>query len=125
MVKQCRGKNLFFSTSVKRAMYGADIVFASPNTPTKFTDVGARRAADLRYIACAGRTVAEYEQIKIITEESTVPAKTAKDLKRVVNSDTGCHSCWILSNPEFLTEGTALKDRSNPDRVLIGGPTTH
>ena len=62
---------------------------------------------------------------KIITEESTVPAKTAKALERVVNSNTGCHSCWILSNPEFLAKGTALRDRSNPRRVLIGGPTTH
>merc|ERR1711920_1015562 len=72
-----------------------------------------------------GRTVAEYaNRSKIIIEKSTVPVKTAEALERVVSANTGSHSFWILSNPEFLAEGTAMKDLSNPDRVLIGGPTT-
>jgi len=125
VVKQCRGKNLFFSTDVKGAIEEADIIFASVNTPTKITGVGAGRAADLRYIESVGRTVAEYaNRSKIIIEKSTVPVKTAEALERVVSANTGSHSFWILSNPEFLAEGTAMKDLANPDRVLIGGPTT-
>merc|ERR1711992_35017 len=125
VVKQCRGKNLFFSTDVKKAIEEADIIFASVNTPTKVTGVGAGRAADLRYIESVGRTVVEYaNRSKIIIEKSTVPVKTAEALERVVSANTGSHSFWILSNPEFLAEGTAMKDLSNPDRVLIGGPTT-
>merc|ERR1711997_1274879 len=112
-------------TDVKKAIEEADIIFASVNTPTKVTGVGAGRAADLRYIESVGRTVAEYaNRSKIIIEKSTVPVKTAEALERVVSANTGSHSFWILSNPEFLAEGTAMKDLSNPDRVLIGGPTT-
>merc|ERR1712125_304439 len=125
VVKACRGKNLFFSTDVKGAIEEADIIFASVNTPTKIKGVGAGRAADLRYIESVGRTVAQYaNRPKIIIEKSTVPVKTAEALERVVTANTGEHAFWILSNPEFLAEGTAMKDLSNPDRVLIGGSTT-
>jgi len=125
VVKACRGKNLFFSTDVKGAIKEADIIFASVNTPTKVRGVGAGRAADLRYIESVGRTVAEHaDGSKIIIEKSTVPVKTAEALERVVTANTGKHSFWILSNPEFLAEGTAMKDLANPDRVLIGGPTS-
>merc|ERR1712238_543284 len=125
VVKQCRGKNLFFSTDVQGAIKEADIIFASVNTPTKIKGVGAGRAADLRFIESVGRTVAEHANCsKIIIEKSTVPVKTAEALERVVTANTGDHSFWILSNPEFLAEGTAMKDLSNPDRVLIGGSTT-
>merc|ERR1712241_180160 len=125
VVKQCRGKNLFFSTDVQGAIKDADIIIASVNTPTKIKGVGAGRAADLRYIESVGRTVAEHaNRSKIIIEKSTVPVKTAEALERVVSANTGDHSFWILSNPEFLAEGTAMKDLSAPDRVLIGGPTT-
>merc|ERR1712161_108596 len=124
-VKRCRGKNLFFSTDVKGAIQEADIIFASVNTPTKLTGVGAGRAADLRFIESVGRTVAEYANCnKIIIEKSTVPVKTAEALERVITANTGPHKFWILSNPEFLAEGTAMKDLSNPDRVLICGPTS-
>jgi len=125
VVKQCRGKNLFFSTNVEEAIRDADIIFASVNTPTKVLGVGAGRAADLRYIESVGRTVAKYaNRSKIIIEKSTVPVKTAEALERVVTANTGDHSFWILSNPEFLAEGTAMKDLANPDRVLIGGDTS-
>merc|ERR1712194_424061 len=104
----------------------ADIIFASVNTPTKIKGVGAGRAADLRFIESVGRTVAEYANCsKIIIEKSTVPVKTAEALERVVKANTGDHSFWILSNPEFLAEGTAMKDLSNPDRVLIGGSASN
>jgi len=124
VVKACRGRNLFFSTDVKGAIEEADIIFASVNTPTKITGVGAGRAADLRYIESVGRTVAQYaNRPKIIIEKSTVPVKTAEALQRVVSANQGSQKFWILSNPEFLAEGTAMKDLSAPDRVLIGGPT--
>jgi len=123
-VKQCRGKNLFFSTDVKGAIKDADIIFVSVNTPTKIKGVGAGRAADLRFIESVGRTVAEHaNRNKILIEKSTVPVRTAEALERVVTANTGNHSFWILSNPEFLAEGTAMKDLSAPDRVLIGGQT--
>jgi len=118
-------QELFFSTDVKGAIQEADIIFASVNTPTKIKGVGAGRAADLRYIESVGRTVAEHaNRSKIIIEKSTVPVKTAEALERVVTANEGEHKFWILSNPEFLAEGTAMKDLSNPDRVLIGGPTS-
>merc|ERR1712217_600525 len=124
VVKACRGRNLFFSTDVKGAIEEADIIFASVNTPTKIKGVGAGRAADLRYIESVGRTVAQYaNRPKIIIEKSTVPVKTAEALQRVVTANQGSQKFWILSNPEFLAEGTAMKDLSAPDRVLIGGPT--
>merc|ERR1712038_431377 len=108
-----------------KAIEEADIIFASVNTPTKVTGVGAGRAADLRYIESVGRTVAEYaNRSKIIIEKSTVPVKTAEALERVVAANKSGHDFWILSNPEFLAEGTAMKDLSKPDRVLIGGQTT-
>merc|ERR1739836_158990 len=107
------------------AIKDADVIFASVNTPTKIKGVGAGRAADLRFIESVGRTVAEHaNRSKIIIEKSTVPVKTAEALERVVNANKTGHNFWILSNPEFLAEGTAMKDLSNPDRVLIGGPTT-
>merc|ERR1712176_1069659 len=118
------GRNLFFSTDVQGSIQAADVIFASVNTPTKIRGVGAGRAADLRYIESVGRTVAQYaNRPKIIIEKSTVPVKTAEALERVVSANTGAHTFWILSNPEFLAEGTAMKDLSAPDRVLIGGPT--
>mmetsp|Transcript_67894 Transcript_67894/g.162987 ORF Transcript_67894/g.162987 Transcript_67894/m.162987 type:complete len:495 (-) Transcript_67894:117-1601(-) len=130
VVKACRGKNLFFSTDVKKGVEEADIIFASVNTPTKKSGVGAGRAADLRYIESVGRTIADYSSnSKIVIEKSTVPVRTAAALDRVLTaqmeaSGTVGKKFWILSNPEFLAEGTAMKDLDKPDRVLIGGPTT-
>lgn len=125
IVKSCRGKNLFFSTDVKKHIEESDIIFAAVNTPTKVQGVGAGRAADLRYIESVGRTVAQYaNRSKIIIEKSTVPVKTAEALERVLTANKGPHNFWILSNPEFLAEGTAMKDLDAPDRVLIGGPVS-
>jgi len=124
IVMQCRGRNLFFSTDVKKAVEEADIIFASVNTPTKTKGVGAGRAADLRFIEGVGRSVSSYaNRAKIIIEKSTVPVKTAEALERVLDANRGPNAFWILSNPEFLAEGTAMKDLSSPDRVLIGGRT--
>jgi len=117
----------FFSTDVKTGIEEADIIFASVNTPTKVKGIGAGRAADLRFIESVGRTIAQYSnRSKIVIEKSTVPVKTAEALGRVLSanettSKTMGNTFWILSNPEFLAEGTAMKDLDNPDRVLIGG----
>lgn len=130
VVKACRGKNLFFSTDVKKGIEEADIIFASVNTPTKTRGVGAGRAADLKFIESVGRTIAQAaNRSKIIIEKSTVPVRTAAALGRVLAANEGDSGMigkrfWILSNPEFLAEGTAMKDLANPDRVLIGGPQT-
>jgi UDPglucose 6-dehydrogenase len=127
VVKESRGRNLFFSTDVKKGIEEADIIFASVNTPTKTKGVGAGRAADLKYIESVGRTIAEHAKgSKIVIEKSTVPVKTAAALERVLianDTTTGVigKRFWILSNPEFLAEGTAMKDLDKPDRVLIGG----
>lgn len=128
VVKECRGRNLFFSTNVQQAIEEADIIFASVNTPTKKQGVGAGRAADLRFIEGVGRDIAKWStRSKIVIEKSTVPVKTAQALNRVLTAhefiapDGKERKFHILSNPEFLAEGTAMKDLDKPDRVLIGG----
>jgi len=126
IVKACRGRNLFFSSDVPKGIREADIIFASVNTPTKVRGVGAGRAADLCFIESVGRTIAEHANgDKIVIEKSTVPVRTAAALQRVLSANEGAnHRFWILSNPEFLAEGTAMKDLDKPDRVLIGGEQT-
>lgn len=127
VVQACRGKNLFFSTDIQKGIEEADIIFASVNTPTKTQGVGAGRAADLRFIESVGRTIAQYAtSSKIVIEKSTVPIKTAEAIARVLMANENSNGSigkrfWILSNPEFLAEGTAMKDLDSPDRVLIGG----
>jgi len=133
-------KTYFFSTDVQKGIEEADIIFASVNTPTKTRGVGAGRAADLRFIESVGRTIAQYaNSSKIVIEKSTVPVRTAAALDRVLCANEaesqapgkeGSNAIlpkrfWILSNPEFLAEGTAMKDLDIPDRVLIGGQQTH
>jgi len=125
VVKQARGRNLFFSTDVAGHIKQADIIFVAVNTPTKTYGVGAGRAADLRYIESVARTIAEHaESNKIIVEKSTIPVKTADAIQTIVASNSKGLKFQGLSNPEFLAEGTAVKDLSNPDRVLIGGERT-
>jgi len=131
IVKQQRGKNLFFSTDVAGCIDACDIIFVSVNTPTKKTGMGAGRAPDLGYWESAGRSIAKYAKgHKIVVEKSTVPVRTAEALKRVLDTAEPEQDALkdrkfvVLSNPEFLAEGTAMKDLDNPDRVLIGGPET-
>jgi len=125
VVKQARGRNLFFSTEVAAEIKKADIIFVAVNTPTKSYGVGAGRAADLRYIESVARTIAEHAQgDKIIVEKSTIPVKTAEAIKTILANNTKGLRFAVLSNPEFLAEGTAVKDLESPDRVLIGGERT-
>ena len=125
VVKTARGRNLFFSTDVKGAIAEADIIFVSVNTPTKTYGVGAGRAADLRYIESVARTIAGVATSpKIIVEKSTIPVRTAETIKQILAAQPGSARCQVLSNPEFLAEGTAVADLTTPDRVLIGGERT-
>lgn len=125
VVRQTRGKNLHFSTDVAGGIKSADIVFVAVNTPTKTYGVGAGRAADLRFIESVARTIAEHANgPKIIVEKSTIPVKTAETIKDILAANSRGHKFEVLSNPEFLAEGTAIADLLNPDRVLIGGERT-
>jgi UDPglucose 6-dehydrogenase len=125
IVEACRGKNLFFSTDITQGIRDADVIFVSVNTPTKTYGVGVGRAADLKYIELCARQIAEVANgDKIVVEKSTLPVRTAESLKRVLTANSRGHHFEILSNPEFLAEGTAIRDLENPDRVLIGGEDT-
>jgi len=125
IVRANRGENLFFSTDIDGAIKEADIIFLSVNTPTKTYGVGAGRAADLRYVEKCARKIAEVaEEGKIVVEKSTLPVRTAESVKRILESNCNGRKFQILSNPEFLAEGTAMQDLEAPDRVLIGGDQT-
>lgn len=125
IVKSARGENLFFSTDVEKAIDEAEIIFISVNTPTKTYGSGKGMAADLKYIELCARQIAQVAKSnKIIVEKSTLPVRTAEALKSILDSTGNGVKFQILSNPEFLAEGTAVQDLLNPDRVLIGGETT-
>ena len=125
VVDSARGRNLFFSTDVRKAIREADIIFVSVGTPTKTYGIGAGRAADLKYIESAARMIAEESDgPKIIVEKSTIPVKTAEAMLTILRSNSKKGTFQVLSNPEFLAEGTAIEDLENPDRVLIGGEQT-
>ena len=122
IVQDCRDENLFFSTDVDGAIRDAEMIFISVNTPTKTYGVGAGRAADLRFIEKCARKIAEVaEHDKIVVEKSTLPVRTAESIKRILEANAKGRKFQILSNPEFLAEGTAIADLEAPDRVLIGG----
>jgi len=122
VVAEARGRNLFFSTDVDKAIEEADMIFISVNTPTKTYGKGKGQAADLKYIELCARQIASVSKTdKIIVEKSTLPVRTAEALKSILNNTGNGVKFEILSNPEFLAEGTAMQDLQNPDRVLIGG----
>lgn len=122
VVEHSRGTNLFFSTEIDTTIKEADIIFISVNTPTKTYGVGAGRAADLKYIELCARHIGEVSDTdKIIVEKSTVPVTTADAVRRILSSRPNGPKFQVLSNPEFLAEGTAVEDLQAPDRVLIGG----
>ncbi len=125
VVKQARGRNLFFSTDIDSCIRAADIIFVSVNTPTKTFGKGEGKAADLQYWEKTARNiVAASTSGKIIVEKSTLPVRTAEAMERILNAnDKGIHF-EVLSNPEFLAEGTAIEDLMDPDRVLLGSHGT-
>ena len=121
IVKATRGKNLFFSTDIEGGIRDNDIIFVSVNTPTKTFGAGAGMAADLQYWEKTARQILQYsESTKIVIEKSTLPVKTALAMEKILNYTKNSISFDVLSNPEFLAEGSAIKDLENPDRILIG-----
>ena len=127
LVKKNRNKNLFFTTDAKASISQADIVFISVNTPTKTKGLGAGYASDLKWVEASARMVSKFAKgHTIVVEKSTVPVRTAELIKEILSNSISegedeSKSFAILSSPEFLAEGTAIKDLENPDRVLIGG----
>jgi len=127
VVQRSRGRNLFFSTGVDEAIAAADMVFISVNTPTKTKGLGAGQASDLRWVEACARQVAQSAQgHTIVVEKSTLPVRTAEAVKAILSAaeqsvDSSQRTFSVLSNPEFLAEGTAISDLESPDRVLIGG----
>ncbi len=125
IVRQVRGKNLFFSTDVNGAIEEAEMIFISVNTPTKTYGVGKGMAADLKYVELCTRQIAEVAKSdKIIVEKSTLPVRTAESIKTIISGSSSRFNFQVLSNPEFLAEGTAIEDLLHADRVLIGGDQT-
>ena len=128
VVKEVRGRNLFFTTDIRKAVKDCDIIFVGVNTPTKMFGRGAGRASDLQYWEATAREIKEWAKSdKIVVEKSTLPVRTAAAMDAILNAPSaapGGVRFTVLSNPEFLAEGTAIKDLLNPDRVLIGGPQT-
>lgn len=121
VVKRCRGRNLFFSTDVEPAIRKADLIFVSVNTPTKTFGQGAGQASDLQYVERTARKILECSTSnKIVIEKSTLPVRTAEAITRILHSGDSDVHFDVLSNPEFLAEGTAIQDLLEPDRVLIG-----
>lgn len=122
IVAKSRGRNLFFSTDVDKAIDEAQLIFISVNTPTKTYGTGKGMAADLKHIELCARQIARVAKTnKIVVEKSTLPVRTAEALKSILDTTGNGVQFQILSNPEFLAEGTAVQDLLNPDRVLIGG----
>ena len=126
VVKKARGKNMFFSTDIDAAIREADIVFVSVNTPTKTSGEGAGKAADLQYWEKTARNIVKVSNSdKIIVEKSTLPVRTAHAMERILNANKKGIHFEVASNPEFLAEGSAVKDLLEPERVLIGTHETN
>lgn len=125
VVEEARGRNLFFSTEVDQAIDEAEMIFISVNTPTKTYGSGKGMAADLKYVELCARQIAKVATSdKIVVEKSTLPVKTAEAIQNILDNTGNGVNFQILSNPEFLAEGTAMRDLAVPDRVLIGGDTS-
>ena len=125
VIAEARNRNLFFSTDVDGAIEAADMIFISVNTPTKTYGQGKGMAADLKYIELCARQIARVAKTdKIVVEKSTLPVRTAQAIKSILHNTGNGVQFQILSNPEFLAEGTAIQDLMAPDRVLIGGEQT-
>ncbi len=129
IIQRRRGRNLHFSNSIQEKIEAADMVFISVNTPTKTKGIGAGKASDLKWVEACARQVAEYAKgHTVVVEKSTLPVRTAETIMSILDSSKNLNPYGsiqatfnVLSNPEFLAEGTAIKDLENPDRVLIGG----
>ncbi len=131
IIERCRGKNLTFSTNIEEKISSADMIFISVNTPTKTKGIGAGQASDLKWVESCAREVAKFATgHTIVVEKSTLPVKTAEVIKKILEASQPKTTIQektfhVLSNPEFLAEGSAVKDLEEPDRILIGGESNH
>ena len=122
IIKKNRGTNLFFSNNVQKAIESSNMIFLCVNTPTKVKGLGAGKASDLKWLEICANEISTYARNDtIVVEKSTVPVKTAEIIEEILNESNSGNNFSVLSNPEFLAEGTAINDLLNPDRVLIGG----
>lgn len=122
VVNTARGRNLFFSTDIEKGIREAQMIFISVNTPTKTYGKGKGMAADLKYVESCARQIAEIAtENKIVVEKSTLPVRTAQAISSILENSGSGVKFQVLSNPEFLSEGSAIEDLINPERVLIGG----
>ncbi len=122
IINECRGKNLSFSTNIKEAIESSQMIFIAVNTPTKESGIGAGEASDLGYVESCARDISLYAKDNtIVIEKSTIPVKTADIINKILNCSSSDRKFHILSNPEFLSEGSAIQDLLKPNRVLIGG----
>ena len=125
VVNEARGRNLFFSDDISWNIENSELIFMAVNTPTKTEGEGAGMAADLTHIEACARDIAKYSKSnKIVIEKSTLPVRTAEKIKQILEENSSGIHFEILSNPEFLAEGTAIEDLFKSDRVLIGGDET-
>ena len=125
IINKVRGENLFFSRDIGGNIEKAEIIFMAVNTPTKLEGEGAGMAADLKYVVQSARDIAKYSNSdKIVVEKSTLPVRTAEKIKEILDENNKKNHFEILSNPEFLAEGTAIQDLFKSDRVLIGADET-
>lgn len=125
VIKEVRGKNLFFSINIDDSILNSEMIFISVNTPTKISGEGVGYAADLKYVESCAKKIADIaKNDKIVVEKSTVPVRTSEKIKQILKSNNDNVDFQILSNPEFLAEGTAIEDLFKSDRVLIGGDET-
>jgi len=125
VVKVVRGRNLFFSDDIKGAVEKSEMIFMAVNTPTKTEGEGIGMAADLRFVEACAKDIAKFSKSdKIVIEKSTLPVRTAEKIKEILEENSNSFNFEILSNPEFLAEGTAIQDLFKSDRVLIGGDET-
>ena len=125
IIRKCRGRNLIFSNEVNNGISEADLIFISVNTPTKTKGEGAGKASDLKYVESCAKQISKYAKgHTIVVEKSTLPVRTGELIKGILESQKSSiksPTFDIVSNPEFLSEGSAIKDLEFPDRVLIGG----
>ena len=125
VIEKVRMRNLFFSNDIPKAINAAEMIFMAVNTPTKTDGEGAGMAADLKHVEACAKDIARYSNTnKIVVEKSTLPVRTAEKIKEILEENNSEINFEILSNPEFLAEGTAIQDLFKSDRVLIGGDET-
>ncbi|MGZ7031750.1 MAG: UDP-glucose dehydrogenase family protein [Thermoanaerobaculia bacterium] len=114
--KNVQEKRLRFSTDLSDAIRSARAIFIAVGTPPK-----PDGSADLRYVEDVARTIAKYMNgPKLVITKSTVPIGTGRMIERILHESQNEHTGSVVSNPEFLREGSAIEDFIKPDRVVIG-----